>query len=462
MHERDPLTFETRLADAFERYVVAAPVDVDSRTLVALVATDAARHRRPTFGPLAISPRWAIVLAMLAALAVGAALVAGALLRSQPGPLGGGGNLLVFSGGTATVFDTAGTVLTRRFVETRVGGCPRLVAGGTALAASTFNGLGVRGIGAGATATTLDTSYTGGERWSVDGRVLARVRLTGGITFTTFPHAQTDNPVDVDVPNSDIGAGIGIIDSSLSPDGSTLAVLAATDRAQLPDNPDGAATDGPVDVLLIDSATGAVRPMPSHELGAVWPAMTWSSDASRVGFVAGGPDGTVTGWVVDVRDATERSFPIRAASAAPTAYALNADGTRALVAGDGVHVIDTTDGRTLVLVDGAPTGEVAWGPDGRSFAWVDGVPDPTPDAGAAPLRPILHVHAADGTPVRDIPVMDGRWAWSPDRLAMAVIDADRHVRVHFPWTGQEPQSLATPHLGGVDDTTCLAWTGDLP
>ena len=195
---------------------------------------------------------------------------------------------------------------------------PRLVAGGTALATSTFDGLGVRGIDPGARVTTLDTSYGGGERWSVDGRVLARVRFTEGITFTTFPGAPTGDILNVDVANSAIGAGIGIVDSSLSPDGSTLAVLAATDRAQLPDDPDGAATDGPVDVLLIDSATGVVRPLGSHELGAGWPAPTWSSDGSRFGIVAGASDGTLTGWVVDVGDATERSFPIGAASAAPT------------------------------------------------------------------------------------------------------------------------------------------------
>jgi hypothetical protein len=72
------------------------------------------------------------------------------------------------------------------------------------------------------------------------------------------------------------------------------------------------------------------------------------------------------------------------------------------------------------------------------------------------------VHAADGTAIRDIPVPAGRWAWSPDQTAVAVIGADRHVVVQFPWTGQPPLSLATPDLGALDNSACLAWTGELP
>jgi hypothetical protein len=45
---------------------------------------------------------------------------------------------------------------------------------------------------------------------------------------------------------------------------------------------------------------------------------------------------------------------------------------------------------------------------------------------------------------------------------MAVIDADQQVLVHFPWTGQASLGLATLDLGGVDDTTCIAWTGEIP
>ena len=40
--------------------------------------------------------------------------------------------------------------------------------------------------------------------------------------------------------------------------------------------------------------------------------------------------------------------------------------------------------------------------------------------------------------------------------------ADQQVLVHFPWTGQPPTALATLAIGGVDDTTCIAWTGEIP
>ena len=124
MPERDPMTFESRLADAFDRYVAAAPVDVDALSLAAVVATGS-RRAGPMFGrPRPRTVRLALVLGLLAVAAFGAALMAGALLRAQPGPLGGGGRLMVFSNGTAHVLDVDGTVVVSRSVATRSGGCP--------------------------------------------------------------------------------------------------------------------------------------------------------------------------------------------------------------------------------------------------------------------------------------------------------------------------------------------------
>ena len=68
MAERDPMTFETRLADAFEQYVAAgAPVDVDARTIgppwrsalavLELSGTDDVVRRGPVVGVGSVSRR---------------------------------------------------------------------------------------------------------------------------------------------------------------------------------------------------------------------------------------------------------------------------------------------------------------------------------------------------------------------------------------------------------------------
>ncbi|HEY3335450.1 MAG TPA: hypothetical protein VGK16_09480 [Candidatus Limnocylindrales bacterium] len=455
MPERDPMTFETRLADAFGRYVVAAPVDVDARTLAAVAAADAPRRYRGKWG---FAPRWAIALGLLAALALGGALVAGALLRAQPGPLGGGGRLMVFTRGTAIVLGADGSMQGSRSVETRGGSCPRLVAGGAGLAASTFGGIRVGGIDAPGKATMLGTNYSGGERWSRDGRVLARVRFTEGITFTTFPDGPTGDPVNVDVAPGAIGSGIGVIEANLSPDGSTLAVLAATTPEQVTADPRGA-----VDVLLVDSASGSVRTVGRHERGSPW-LPTWSPGGRWAGLVTAAPDGSATGWIVDAFDGSERSVPLGTSDPELQLLAISADGARVLVLGGAIlRLLDAVDGRAIASVAATDVSDAAWGPDGRSFAWVGREVDPSSGvAGSATPGSVLHVHAADGALLRDIPVADFRFAWSPDGSAIAVIGQDQRVLVHFPWTGSPPLAVATLDLGGVDDSTCIAWTGDVP
>lgn len=86
----DPLSFESRLADAFDRYLAGAPVEVNPRSLVAALAA-ASAPRRPLFPlpTLAGRPRWGTVLVvalLLVALAVSGALLVGRLLEQRPGP----------------------------------------------------------------------------------------------------------------------------------------------------------------------------------------------------------------------------------------------------------------------------------------------------------------------------------------------------------------------------------------
>ena len=81
----DPMTFEARLADAFERYVALAPTAANA-SAVAAAAADARQSRRAS----GQSSRRAVVLALAAALVValiaGAALVIGHLLQAPPLP----------------------------------------------------------------------------------------------------------------------------------------------------------------------------------------------------------------------------------------------------------------------------------------------------------------------------------------------------------------------------------------
>jgi Tol biopolymer transport system component len=333
------------------------------------------------------------------------------------------------------------------------------MAGGTGIAASTFGGIRVGGIEAPGKATMLGTRYAGGERWSRDGRVLARVRFTEGITFTTFPDGPTGDPVNVDVAPAAIGTGVGVLDATLSPDGSTLAVVAATTPEQLTTGPRGA-----VDVLLVDSASGSVRTVSRHEQGGLWPAMTWSSGGRWLAFASDAPDGLATGWIVDAVAGSERSVPLGPSDPELQLSSISADGSRVLVlSGAVIRLLDTTDGRAIASLAATGVSDAAWGPDGRSFAWVGREADPSPAVpGSATPGPVLHVHGADGAFLRDIPVAEGRFAWSPDGSAIAIIGQDQHVLVHFPWTGAPPLAVATLDFGGLDDSACIAWTGDVP
>ena len=74
----DPMTFETRLANAFERYLADAPVEVDPITVAARVVSESPRR---TFGwvPLMSTHRRRLALALVVGL-IALALTATALL----------------------------------------------------------------------------------------------------------------------------------------------------------------------------------------------------------------------------------------------------------------------------------------------------------------------------------------------------------------------------------------------
>lgn len=79
----DPMTFEARLADAFDRYLTGAPVEVDASALAATITAARPRSRFALRQP-AVRPRWAtavLVGLLILALAAAAAFVVGRLTK---------------------------------------------------------------------------------------------------------------------------------------------------------------------------------------------------------------------------------------------------------------------------------------------------------------------------------------------------------------------------------------------
>jgi hypothetical protein len=466
MPERDRTAFEARLGDAFDRLVAPAPVEVDARVVAALAAQAPRRASRLAMGTRVLPLRGVMILGLITVLIAAAAIAAGAMLRRPPTPLGGGGNIMVFAKGSAHVFDTKGTVLATRAVATRFG-CPALILAGDGVAALSFGGTLVGGIEGTTSDTKLEIHGAGGEFWSQDGRVFVRLTFTEGVTFTTFPDGPAGRPADVRVSLPAVGAEGTDTLTRLSPDGSTLAIL-TTRPSTSADAPAVEAS-----VLLIDSATGVARSLGDYPMDADMSVrgMTWSLDSSRVGFVVQGPRGSATASIIQVADGSVRSIDLGPVSASPELVSLAPDGSRAMVtSSEGIEIRDVGDGRTIARVAGIPelgVGRepdgsrgwgVAWGPDGRSFAWVGHLTDGSdPGAGGR----VLHVQTADGGWLRDIPIGDSIYAWSPDRTAVAVVGSDQRLDLYFPWSGDPSVGLATVDIGGFDEGTCIAWAGDM-
>jgi hypothetical protein len=81
----DPMTFESRLADAYGRYVSDAPVSVDPVALTASLAAPSPRRWQLAPGIFAVRPRWtiAVVALLLLALAASAILLVGRWLEQD-------------------------------------------------------------------------------------------------------------------------------------------------------------------------------------------------------------------------------------------------------------------------------------------------------------------------------------------------------------------------------------------
>ncbi len=233
MAERDPMSFEARLADAFDRYVTAgAPVAVDARTIGAALAGITRPSPRATWVARTVrvrGVRLGLVLGLLA-LAATAALVAGSMLLRQAQPLGGGGRILVtYPSGPGWLFEIGGEGVHERKVALR--GCPRVVGNADAVATNTrFVGIRYQGF-EGPVSNPISTNYTGGERWSPDSRTLALLNFgDGSVTFVSLAAGDVEHPVQVRVPLDLRGIplssdGIVYFDGSFSPDGRWFLVV---------------------------------------------------------------------------------------------------------------------------------------------------------------------------------------------------------------------------------------------
>lgn len=261
MTERDPMTFETRLTEAFAQYVAAAPVEVDARTMSALVADGAARPR------IRIGPgryRLALVLGLLALATIGAALLAGAFLRSTPEPLGDGGRILAWlptgpGAGTAYLVGTDGTIRATRDAESR--SCPVLLGSADAIATGGFGSLFIRSL-TGAGTGQLSTDYAGFERWSDDRRAIALVDMENGpATVATFPGGDTENPAETIYPIT------GSLEGAFSPDGARFALLAPAGDDQIAVHVLAGGTD-----TVVTELTAARAPT----------SITWAPDGGHV------------------------------------------------------------------------------------------------------------------------------------------------------------------------------------
>ncbi|HEX5826196.1 MAG TPA: hypothetical protein VFY23_01635 [Candidatus Limnocylindrales bacterium] len=448
---RDPATFEARLADAFDRYAASAPVDVDARTLAAAIARP--RARGPIAARWAAAPRWVVVLGLVAAGALGAALLAGALLRSEPGLLGGGGRIVVIypvgPSSLVTLDDDGADVR-----EVALRGCP--MVSGTAEATITrerFEGTSFTGFDGGVSAP-ISHSYAGGERWSPDNRTLAMLKFDEGeVTFARIENGDVENPVLTTVPLDLRAAGVDVdgrrsFNGDFSQDGRQLLVRTW---------PDASGTS----LLLVVPVT-VDPPRLLAEIGStgdqLYGGATWSGDASAVAVL--GVEGGVPGLAVIPTDTGVVRWLGRPAGvpadAALTVERWSPDGSRVGVWADGfLHLVDVGTAQwTRTRVPGPTDVAVALSPDGRLVGTIGGSTLTVTDTGTGDVR----ARQLGGFVT----------AWSPDRSAIAVVvpagdKPTAEVRVLDPWTDAAPTVVAViprdqgPTPPAPDPNPCIQW-----
>ena len=168
------------------------------------------------------------MLGLLALASAAVVLLAGSFLRQSPNPLGSGRILAyvpIGETGTAYLLGTDGSV--REALELPAGACPQLLRDADAVAVRRRSDWLFQALADGAM-RQVSLNYTGGERWSANGRAFALVDIEAGpISVFTFPDGDAANPTVARYPVA------GALDGVFSPDGDRLVVLVPVDASTL-------------------------------------------------------------------------------------------------------------------------------------------------------------------------------------------------------------------------------------
>jgi hypothetical protein len=459
---RDPMTFEERLADAFDRYLEAAPTRADARTLAAGLARGErgrAAGGRAFWLPRPGGLRLTLVLAALAFAGVAGLLAVGAFLTSRPAPADAGRILAWIASadgkGDAYLVGVDGAVrASREFEGSR--GCPTLLGSADAVAIPGFGSVRFSGFDPGLAGqvstehpgTDPGTGVGGFERWSPDHRAMVTVGIRSGpVTVVTFPTGDVANPSLTSYRLK------YALDAAFSPDGSRLAVMRDTDNT--------------VEIhVLEDGSDTILAAVPTRDPEMTARTMRWAPDGSALVVVTADADGLHLAKVG--MDGFVGAIPLRGAFGPGTSlellavrgiYAIARTGTGELWELDMVRSEAHDTG--VRLPEGVPS-VAAMSPSGYGVAVISGS--------------TVRVHWFDRDPHDHVIELPGESAvFSPDGSRVLSLTSEAaddgsgstaRLWVTDPWTPGAPALLSTLPLPDErvrppDSIPCLQWLPEL-
>ncbi len=404
----DQTPFEARLADAYARYVAAAPVEVDPRMVAATVATGSAG--RPLGWPNVITPGRLVgvlvAVGLVALLLSAAAILVGSRLIEHP-PIRG-----------LLAYELDGDI----FLADQDGAHPRKVA----------DGVPRTDAGGGPSYLFGD----GGPAWAPDGRhflfydvqgAAATQQLTGHI-------ADASGHVVASIPNI-------WVDATWSPDSTRIEGWTG-----------GSAWIGTTQISIfgVDGVLQTSLALPEGYLRARESPGFWAADGRSV-YVhidpGGGPAGPV--WQLPV----DGSAPRRLAqddliTRSGGDLSFSPDGSR-MVANDGDSlVVANADGTDLRALGPAGMDRPLWSPTGTQVAYLSSV-----DAGTqtADIRVVDIASGVVRTVVTGLQVNGpGLLGWSPDgdRILFAGLDQQGSTLWSINADGTDRKVLVPGATGG--------------